>query len=74
MTNTLSNVQLELLKTFSRNVSDEDVKEIKRLLTHYFAQKAIAGANQKWDEESWTPEKVDELLHTHLRTPYTSKK
>jgi len=74
MTNTLSNVQIELLKTFSRDVPDEDVKEIKRLLTHYFAQKAIAGANQKWDEESWTPEKVDELLHVHLRTICVAKK
>ena len=73
MSQTLSNLQLELLKTFSRDVSDEDVREIKRLISQYFAQKAIKGADQVWDEEGWDDKKVEELLNTHLRTPYTRK-
>ena len=69
----LSNLQLELLKTFSRNVSDDDVQEIKRLITRYFAQKAIKGADRVWDEEGWDNKKVEDLLNAHLRTPYTRK-
>ena len=64
----LSNVQLELLKVFSRNVSDEDVAEIRRLLTRYFAEKAIQEANKVWDEKGWTEKDADRMLKTHMRT------
>ncbi len=46
MSQTLSNLQIELLKMFSRDVTEQDVLEIKRMITRYFAQKAIAGANK----------------------------
>ena len=36
----LSNMQLELLKLFSRDLSEEDLKAIKRLIVHYLAEKA----------------------------------
>lgn len=70
----LSNVQLELLKVFSRSVSDEDVLEIRRMLTHYFAKKAIQAANKVWDEKGWTDEDAERMLHTHMRTPYQQNK
>ena len=73
MSQTLSNLQLELLKTFSREVSDEDVQEIKRLITQYFGQKAMKEADRVWEEQGWDDKKVDELLNTHLRTPYDKK-
>lgn len=66
----LSNLQIELLKVFSRNVSDEDVIEIRRLLTRYFAEKAIQEANKVWDEKGWTAEDAERMLHEHMRTPY----
>jgi hypothetical protein len=66
----LSNLQIELLKVFSRNVSDEDVLEIKRMLTRYFADKAIQEANKVWDEKGWTAEDADRMLNEHMRTPY----
>ena len=69
----LSNLQLELLKLFSREVPDEDVRQIKRLITQYFAHKAIQEANQVWDREGWDEQKVEELLNTHARTPYLKK-
>lgn len=70
MSQALSNLQLELLKTFARDVSEEDVKEIKRLIAQYFSQKAIKGADQVWDKEEWDDKKVEELLNAHLRTEY----
>lgn len=66
----LSNLQIELLKVFTRNVSDEDVLEIRRLLTRYFAEKAIQAANKVWDEKGWTDADAERMLHTHMRTPY----
>ena len=63
----LTNLQLELLKIFSRNISDETLLEIRQLLAEYFAKRAVEGANKVWDEQGWNDEKVDELLNTKLR-------
>ncbi len=69
-----SNLQLELLKIFVREVSDEDLLEIKRLITQFFAQKAIAEANKVWDEKGWTEAEAQRMLQTHMRTPYRTPK
>ncbi|MVM31070.1 hypothetical protein GO755_13600 [Spirosoma sp. HMF4905] len=66
----LTEPQLDLLKMFSHKVDDADWVAIKRMIVHYFAQKAIEGADQVWDEQNWDDQKVDEILNTHLRTPY----
>lgn len=62
-----SNLQLELLKVFSVSLSDEELLEVRRVLMQHFGQKATEAANQVWDEQGWTDEKVDELLNTKLR-------
>ncbi len=66
-----SNVQLELLKLFASNVPDDDLLEIKAVLTNYFFKKAKDGADKAWDERG-----LDEntLLNTHRRTPYKKEK
>ncbi len=60
----LSNLQLELLKIYAHNVSEEDLLAIKRYLAQYFLNKAIQEADQIWAEkgydnnlmEKWTKE------------------
>lgn len=69
----LSNLQLELLKAFSHQLSEQDLLQVRALLAAFFAKKSIETANKVWDEEGWTPEKVDQLLHSKLRTPYKGK-
>lgn len=69
----LTNVQLELLKLFAREVPEEELLEIKRLLVKYFAQRATKKANEVWDANEWTNEDAQRLLHLHERTPYKSK-
>lgn len=65
-----SNVQLELLKLYTRNVTDEDLLAIKDLLAQYFAKKATQLANLAWDENGLD---ADLILNTHIRTPYNKK-
>ena len=65
-----SNMQLELLKLYSRNVSESDLVQIKLLLAHYFAEKAMDEADRIWEEKDYTAEKI---LETHRRTPYPKK-
>ena len=42
-----SNLQMELLKIFNRNLSDADLLEIKLLLAKHFLDKSIDAANSK---------------------------
>lgn len=66
-TQTLSNLQLELLKVYSRQISDEDVKAIQKLLADYFAQKAMNLADEIWDKNQWTNHDTQRLSSEHLR-------
>ena len=68
-----SNMQLELLRLFSRELEEEDLLAIKRLIVQYLAEKAKRMADQVWEEKGWTNKDMEKLLNTHLRTPYQSK-
>lgn len=63
----LSNVQLELLKTFSHQLSEKEILELREVLAHFFAQRAIQIANEVWDKNEWTDEDVDKMLEINLR-------
>ena len=49
-----SNVQLELLKLYSTNLSDRDMQELKDLLAQFYAEKAIKLADEIWDKKGYT--------------------
>ena len=68
-----NNAQLELLKLFSTNLSEHDLQELKHLLLEFKFRRVTELADKAWDEQGWTNESVDKLLHTHLRTPYKSQ-
>ncbi|MBL7792672.1 MAG: hypothetical protein JNK77_10135, partial [Saprospiraceae bacterium] len=57
----LSNLQLELLKAFSHQLSEADLLQVKAMLAAFFAEKSIEAANKVWDEQGWNQEKVDTL-------------
>ena len=63
----LSNVQLELLKTFSHQLSEGEILELRKILARFFAQRAIQLSNEVWDKNEWTDEDVDRMLETKMR-------
>jgi len=69
-TNRLSNIQLELLKIYSSNISEEQLLEIKSLLAKYFADKVSNGIDKLFDEKGWGQEKIEEWSKEHMRTKY----
>jgi hypothetical protein len=69
----LTEPQLELLQMFARPVENIDWQNIKNMITKYFADRAIVEANKVWDNQNWDNSKVQELLNSHLRTPYNKK-
>ncbi len=66
----LSNLQIEILKTFSRPLPESQVLEIQQLLADYFAEKVDSKVDELFDDNQWDASKVDEWLSEHLRTPY----
>ncbi len=59
----LSNAQMELLKLFSTNLSNRELKELKSLLSRFYADKAIKSANDIWDKKGLTDNDMDEWLN-----------
>ena len=68
--NKITNLQRELMKVFSYEVSEEELEDIRDLLSNYFAEKATREMDRLWDERGWTNETMDEWLKEHRRTPY----
>lgn len=64
----LTNLQLELLKMFSIPLEDDQLKEIKALLSRYFADKASEEMDRLWDENNWSDETMREWAQEHMRT------
>ena len=59
----LSNVQVELLKLYSTNLSDADLKDLRLMLAKFYAEKSIKLANKVWDEKGLTDEDMDKWLN-----------
>lgn len=58
-TNTLSNLQHEILKLYSTDLKDAELKELKTVLADYFANKAIKEADKIWQERTYTENDMD---------------
>ena len=69
----LTNAQLEVVQLFSLNLSEEELKDLKRLLIAYKAARLFRKADEVWEAKGWTQETMDKFLQTHLRTPYKSQ-
>ena len=63
----LSNTQLEILKAFSHNLNEEELKDFRNTIAYFFAERAIQIADQVWDEKGWTNKDVDRMLTTKMR-------
>jgi hypothetical protein len=64
----LTNVQIELLKIFSEDMPDEQVVEIKLLLSNYFANKAMDEFDKLEKKNGWTKETYEKWGNEHWKT------
>ena len=58
----LSNLQLELLKLYSTNVEEKELKDVKSMLASYFSKKAISEADNIWEKNNLTDNDMDKWL------------
>jgi len=58
----LSNIQIELLKVFDRDIPDEYLIDIKKIIANYLMGKARDKADKDWEEKDYTDSKLRQLL------------
>ena len=59
----MSNVQLELLKLYSTNLSEKDILELKDVLAKFYAEKSIELADAVWQQKGYTAEDMNSILN-----------
>lgn len=64
-----SNLQMELLKLFARQLSDADLLEIKQVLATHFLEKAMDAADKVWAKNNWTAADAERMANEHHRVP-----
>ncbi len=58
----LTNIQIELMRLYSTGLTEIEMDELKSLLSRFYAEKAIAKANEVWDSRGFTDADMDKWL------------
>lgn len=66
----MSNLQLELLKLYTTNLSEQQLLDIKRMLAAYFAEAIDRDMTALWEEKKWDDTTIETWKQERLRTPY----
>lgn len=66
----LNNAQLEIIKMFHRDQTEEELLELKQLLSEYLANKLVKAIEKDSAEKGYTKEIVDGWKDEHYRTSY----
>ena len=62
MNKPLTNAQLELMKLFSHDLSEEDLLALKRTMANFFADRASDAMDKVWEEKGWSVATMEEWL------------
>jgi hypothetical protein len=63
----LNNTQLEILKLFRNNQPEEELQEIRSLLTTYLADKVTMEADKAYQEKGYTTAIFEKWKQEHYR-------
>jgi hypothetical protein len=55
----ISNLQLEILKLYSTNLNEEELQELKKLLAENYAKKAVNEADSIWEKKQLSDKDMD---------------
>ena len=62
-TGSLTNLQMEILKLYSTEMSETELYELKLLLSEYYAKRAINEADILWDKYNLSDEHMEDWLN-----------
>ena len=63
-------IQLYLLQLFSRMSSEQELNEVKQVLSEYYFRKVEERAAEISQSKGWTPQQLEAMANQHFRTPY----
>lgn len=70
-------IQIQLLRMFERNNSEEELLELQTVISDYYAKKMNDHLNKLWEEGILDQKRLDEInqmdLHTWLREQKTTE-
>ena len=66
----LNAAQMDFLQLLAHIKTTEELEELSQVVSDYYARKAEEGMNHLWETGQWSKEKDEEVMKTHLRTPY----
>lgn len=69
-TSKITNLQQELLKIFSFELTEKQLLDVKDILSSYFSNAATNEMDKLWDEKKWSDKSMKKLAKEHLRTKY----
>lgn len=58
-----TDLQLELLKLYSTNLTEEELRELKKQLARYYAEKAVKAADQTREDQGLSKTNIEDWLH-----------
>ena len=64
--------QMQMLKLTERIKSQEEMDDIRQLVSKYFAEKAQQEVDRLWELGVINDEVIESWKHEHMRTPYLS--
>lgn len=65
-----SNAQLEIISLFASEMPEQQLKDLKKILLRFKAERLMDEADRIWEAKGWTNEDVKRLLQIKMRTPY----
>ena len=68
--NGLNAAQREFLQLLAHIKTKEELEELSQVVSDFYARKAEEEMNRLWETGQWSKEKDEEIMRTHLRTPY----
>ncbi len=63
MSQSLTKLQLEILKIYSTDISEDELKELKIILADYYAKKAIQAADDFYQKNNLTDSDMELWLN-----------
>ncbi|MEO8151277.1 MAG: hypothetical protein ABI723_26835 [Bacteroidia bacterium] len=63
----LNEIQIEILKLFESHNSNEELLEIKKLLTDYLSKRAVTEADLAFDKKNFSIDDLKSWKNEHLR-------
>lgn len=66
----LNEAQLDFLQLLGHIKTTEELDELNQVVSDFYARKAEKAMDRLWETGQWNSKKDEEILKTHLRTPY----